>query len=361
MSGQPPNASHVLCDITFDSIATPDDDMVGHLISMATVLKAPERLNRTKEQIAEYFECCRAGMPPNPFHNWTHVFDVTQLCFTLLTSSGLDQHMSDAQTMGLFFAAIAHDLGHRGRSNAYEINEKTDLAVKYPGNAPLEAHHEAMCNAAMDASGLLEGLPPAKGAQIRSLVHYCISATDMGLHGKIMKACGEAFAEGLTPSDFFSVEGADEHGEASNAHLLMQILIKGSDINNPSRPGPVANKWNEMCYEEFYAEGDVDREKGRTLNPLHDRDNNVICKSTIGFIGFVVTPIFKMILKFIENAHKSGCEGLSTTGVEGFIAALDANKAAHAEAAEALAAAAAAKAEPEPEALTSADIIDNLD
>jgi hypothetical protein len=130
MSGQPPNASHVLCDITFDSIATPDDDMVGHLISMATVLKAPERLNRTKEQIAEYFECCRAGMPPNPFHNWTHVFDVTQLCFTLLTSSGLDQHMSDAQTMGLFFAAIAHDLGHRGRSNAYEINEKTDLAVK---------------------------------------------------------------------------------------------------------------------------------------------------------------------------------------------------------------------------------------
>jgi hypothetical protein len=33
---------------------------------------------------------------------------------------------------------------------------------------------------------------------------------------------GEAFAEGLTPSDFFSVEGADEHGEASNAHLLMQ-------------------------------------------------------------------------------------------------------------------------------------------
>jgi hypothetical protein len=51
------------------------------------------------------------------------------------------------------------------------------VAAADPGNAPLEAHHEAMCNAAMDASGLLEGLPPAKGAQIRSLVHYCISAT----------------------------------------------------------------------------------------------------------------------------------------------------------------------------------------
>jgi hypothetical protein len=39
--------------------------------------------------------------------------DVTQFCFSILCSTGLDQVLSDAQVMGLFFAAIAHDLGHR--------------------------------------------------------------------------------------------------------------------------------------------------------------------------------------------------------------------------------------------------------
>jgi|EP01047_Picozoa_sp_COSAG01_P029574 hypothetical protein len=47
--------------------------MVEHLSSMAAALRAPEKLKRTPEQIAAYFELCRKEMPPNAFHNWTHV------------------------------------------------------------------------------------------------------------------------------------------------------------------------------------------------------------------------------------------------------------------------------------------------
>lgn len=67
--------------------------------------------------------------------------------------------------------------------------------------------------------------------------------------------------------------------------MLLKLIIKGSDISNPCRPYEIASQWNELCYAEFYGEGDVDREKGRALNPLHDRDNNSIPKSSIGFIG----------------------------------------------------------------------------
>ena len=92
---------------------------------MAAALKAPEKLQRTPAQLAAYFEACRAKMRPNPFHNWNHAFDVAQFVFALLVGTGLDQKLCDAQLLGLFLGAIAHDLDHRGTSNAFEINERT--------------------------------------------------------------------------------------------------------------------------------------------------------------------------------------------------------------------------------------------
>ena len=51
-------------------------------------------------------------------------------------------------------------------------------------------------------------------------------------------------------------------------------------------------------YDEFYAEGEIDKERGRPVNPLHNREKNVIPKSTVGFIGFVVAPIYKLMQRF---------------------------------------------------------------
>ena len=51
----------------------------------------------------------------------------------------------------------------------------------------------------------------------------------------------------------------------------------------------MAERWNTLCYEEFYAEGDVDRSKSRKLNPLHDiicglqiMCNNIVVSSPLG-------------------------------------------------------------------------------
>ena len=126
--------------------------------------------------------------------------------------------------------------------------------------------------------------------RIKSVVVDCIMATDMGQHGAIMSSCKERFsAADFDAASYFKVTN---DGEDENARMLLKLLIKASDISNPARPKPVADRWNQLCYEEFYAEGDEDRIKGRDLNPLHDRHNNIIPKSSVGFISFVVTPIF---------------------------------------------------------------------
>jgi hypothetical protein len=291
---------------------------VAALGEMAAALKAPEKLQRTPAQLAAYFEACRAKMRPNPFHNWNHAFDVAQFVFALLVGTGLDQKLCDAQLLGLFLGAIAHDLDHRGTSNAFEINERTELAARYPkSSAPLESHHLALALATMEEVDLLGGLGAEEAELVRSVVRDVIMATDMGRHATILQDCKAAFkqtggggGDGLGENlgaKFFNVS---PYGGDEDARLLCQLLIKGSDISNPCRPAAVAERWNSLCYEEFYAEGDLDRSKDRKLNPLHDREYNVICRSSVGFIGHVVTPIFKQLksaLPYSEPACLPAC------------------------------------------------------
>jgi hypothetical protein len=82
--------------------------------------------------------------------------------------------------------------------------------------------------------------------------------------------------------------------------LMLGMLLKACDVSNPSRPIPVADKWNDLVYQEFYAEGDIDSERGRPVNPLHNKVTNNISKSTVGFIGFVVCPIYMTIQSFVK-------------------------------------------------------------
>jgi hypothetical protein len=97
-----------------------------------------------------------------------------------------------------------------------------------------------------------------------------------------------------------SLRAADFFIPGEKGWLMLGMLLKACDVSNPSRPIPIADKWNGLVYEEFYAEGDIDRERGRPVNPLHDKTSNNIAKSTVGFIGFVVCPIYMTLQSFIK-------------------------------------------------------------
>ena len=197
----------------------------------------------------------------------------------------------------MFLAAPAHDLDHRGRSNVLEINEETDIAKEFPNEkGPLENHHARLALETLDNTAILEHLSEGSRRIVRACVKNAILATDMGRHGAIMKGFSEAIA--ALEDEEGSLRAADFFIPGENGWLLLGMLLKSCDISNPARPIEIADKWNALVYDEFYAEGDVDLERGRPVNPLHNREKNVIPKSTVGFIGFVVAPIFTLLQRF---------------------------------------------------------------
>ena len=45
--------------------------------------------------------------------------------------------------LALLLAALGHDAGHRGRTNAFEVATLSDLALRYNDSSVLENHHAA--------------------------------------------------------------------------------------------------------------------------------------------------------------------------------------------------------------------------
>jgi 3',5'-cyclic-nucleotide phosphodiesterase len=78
----------------------------------------------------------------------------------------------------------------------------------------------------------------------------------------------------------------------------LQLLMKVADIWIVSRPFEMADKWYDILNEEFFHQGDVEKETGiRLTSPLNDRETANKPKSHISFYGFVSLPLRTVVVR----------------------------------------------------------------
>ncbi|XP_073660642.1 high affinity cGMP-specific 3',5'-cyclic phosphodiesterase 9A isoform X3 [Tursiops truncatus] len=135
--------------------------------------------------------CVHDNYRNNPFHNFRHCFCVTQMMYSMTWLCGLQEKFSQMDILILMTAAICHDLDHPGYNNTYQINARTELAIRYNDISPLENHHCAVafqilsqpeCNifSSVPAEGFKQIRQPHHPFQKR---HFCCS----GHFGKRMR------------------------------------------------------------------------------------------------------------------------------------------------------------------------------
>lgn len=88
-----------------------------------------------------FFKAISDGYRDNPYHNCIHAADVTQTMNYILTRGGLSQLITDLDTLGALVSAAIHDHDHPGLNNAYMISSKSEIAILYNDQSPLENHH----------------------------------------------------------------------------------------------------------------------------------------------------------------------------------------------------------------------------
>ena len=73
------------------------------------------------------------------------------------------------------------------------------------------------------------------------------------------------------------------------------ILIKCCDISNEVRPMEVSEPWVDCLLEEYFMQSDREKAQGLPVAPFMDRDKVTKPTAQIGFIRFVLIPLFELM------------------------------------------------------------------
>ena len=220
----------------------------------------------------------------NPYHNAVHAADVTQAIHCFIGEPFLREHLKPIEIMGSVVAAVCHDLDHPGRNEKFLIATRSHLAGMYNNSSVLENHHWRSAVALMAESGLSEELPPRVGRELETIVREMILATDISRQNEFLSSLR------------FRQENPENGGldmtKAEARLFILQIAMKCADISNPCRSWNISRLWSYRACEEFFRQGDKERELGLPVTPFCDRFNISVAK--------VSSSSFHNDLQFLE-------------------------------------------------------------
>ncbi|KAJ1468720.1 hypothetical protein T484DRAFT_1920143 [Baffinella frigidus] len=81
----------------------------------------------------------------------------------------------------------------------------------------------------------------------------------------------------------------------------MAMVLHACDISAQARPRSLAIGWAERVHMEFFAQGDREALLQLPISPLCDRTTTDVTSSQIGFIEFIVAPIWQAISVLIPD------------------------------------------------------------
>ncbi|KAJ7393363.1 hypothetical protein OS493_006334 [Desmophyllum pertusum] len=276
---------NILRKPSFDNWQWEDAEMLYLLQQMYTDLNLTEIFNIEIPILQNFlFEVFR-NYNATPFHNFRHAFCVTQMMYGLIWLTQIPGKVQDYDILVMLTSALCHDLDHPGYNNAYQVNARTELAIRYNDNSPLENHH---CAVAFDIISqphcdIFKNVSQDIFRKFREGVIKCILSTDMARHNEILNKFKDILADG------FSFENE------AHKSMLMQIMIKVSDVSNEARPMEVAEPWLDCLLQEFFIQSDVEKLEGLPVAPFMDRDKVTKPSAQIGFIRFVLIPLFEAL------------------------------------------------------------------
>jgi len=260
--------------LAMDSTRFTSGDLCGLLLELFQEAGLPEEvpLSCVKRLIL----AVREDMYDNPYHNWAHVFDVAQTIFVLATTTGLMERLDAWERFALLAAALCHDLEHPGVDTGFVARAALGDAFRHK---QLEKHHTLRAFEIMADSeiGVLQGISTPRYYAFRQSVSGCILATCPANHSEIVARLAAVTGESSDPGKQFE----------------MELLLKAADISNVIKPFPVAARWALRVTDEFFLQGDVERQHGMLpVTPLCDRaqQSRVACQK--GFIDYVCAPFF---------------------------------------------------------------------
>ena len=63
---------------------------------------------------------------------------------------------------------------------------------------------------------------------------------------------------------------------------VLCLMLHSCDVSHPAKRWGLHHRWTARCMEEFFVQGDREKELGLEYSPLCDRHNTMVPQSQIG-------------------------------------------------------------------------------
>ncbi|XP_032822094.2 3',5'-cyclic-AMP phosphodiesterase 4C-like isoform X3 [Petromyzon marinus] len=224
------------------------------------------------------------------YHNNLHAADVAQSTHVLLSTPALDAVFTDLEILAAIFASAIHDVDHPGVSNQFLINTNSELALMYNDESVLENHHLAVGFKLLQEENcdIFQNLSKKQRQTLRKMVIDMVLATDMSKHMNLL-----ADLKTMVETKKVTSSGVLLLDNYTDRIQVLQNMVHCADLSNPTKPLDVYRQWTERIMEEFFRQGDRERERGMEISPMCDKHSASVEKSQVGFIDYIVHPLWE--------------------------------------------------------------------
>ncbi|XP_041085060.1 cAMP-specific 3',5'-cyclic phosphodiesterase 4D-like [Polyodon spathula] len=224
------------------------------------------------------------------YHNNIHAADVVQSTHVLLSTPALEAVFTDLEILAAIFASAIHDVDHPGVSNQFLINTNSELALMYNDSSVLENHHLAVGFKLLHEENcdVFQNLSKKQRQLLRKMVIDMVLATDMSKHMNLL-----ADLKTMVETKKVTSLGVLLLDNYSDRIQVLQNIVHCADLSNPTKPLQLYRQWTDRIMVEFFTQGDRERDKDMEISPMCDKHNASIEKSQVGFIDYIVHPLWE--------------------------------------------------------------------
>uniref|UniRef100_A0A8C8HWT7 Phosphodiesterase n=2 Tax=Oncorhynchus tshawytscha TaxID=74940 RepID=A0A8C8HWT7_ONCTS len=218
------------------------------------------------------------------YHNNIHAADVTQSTHVLLSTPVLEAVFTDLEILAAIFASAIHDVDHPGVSNQFLISTNSELALLYNDSSVLENHHLAVGFKLLQEENcdIFQNLTKKQRQSFRKMVIDIVSGMDGWLASKLLVETKKVTSSGVLLLDNYN-----------DRIQVLQNIVHCADLSNPTKPLQLYRQWTDRIMEEFFSQGDRERERGMEISPMCDKHNTSVQKNQVGFIDYIVHPLWE--------------------------------------------------------------------
>jgi hypothetical protein len=240
------------------------------------------------------------------YHNSLHGADVTQSLMIFFLNSNSEEicETTVLDLLGMIISAMGHDLGHPGLNNGYHINASTELGLTYNDHSCLENFHTSYLFRILrkEENNIFEKFSVQNYKTIRKRMISQIIATDMAYHGENISSIRAKIRTSKEQERFIFLSGNDKT-KFDEQQLLLNYLIHMADLGHNCKKFEISVIWIQLLCEEFWEQGDREREKGLPISFMCDRNNIDVPNSQIGFLKGFILSSFECLVEMFPKLH----------------------------------------------------------